>query len=96
MSVSVPRICPECGSDTYFAQNFPRVRDENARLRQEIERLAANHAVEKARGLLKQIEQEENQKFNQRKVHVQRLAINRLEKKIRSLKARPYEAEPMI
>lgn len=93
MSVSDPRHCPECGSDTYFAQNFGRMRDKAARLEDEIRRMAARHAVEKANWELKEIEREVGIRFIQGKAHRQLLALNQLEKRLRDLGHKPYEVD---
>ena len=39
--MTTPRICPECKSDTYFAREFSRVRDEAQFWRRQAEKAAA-------------------------------------------------------
>lgn len=90
MSVSDPRVCPECGSDTYFAQEFERMRDRCYRIKDEYERQAARFAVERAKWQLEQFENQEDRKGLQGKVHRQRQVINRLEKKLRKLGVAPH------
>lgn len=93
-------VCPECGSNIYFAEHFPRVRDENFRLKAEIERQAAEHAVEKARWKVEEISREEERTFrglrpnaNRSKVERQTAVIRRLEQRLRDAGLMPYAEE---
>lgn len=94
MSVSEPRVCSECGSDTYFAQNFAEMRDKLQDLREDYKRQAAKHAVEKAQWRLDELDREGRYRFLQGKAHRQRLVINRLEAKLRRLGVTPHAPDP--
>ncbi len=93
MSVSEPRICPHCGSDTYFAQNFGRVRDKAAALELEMYRRTKQHAADILRLELAALDKANEHAWLQRKAHKQRLVINRLEAKLRKLGQVPHEPE---
>ena len=93
MSDKSPRICPDCGSDTFFADNFERVRDEAFRLRKEFEHQAARHAVERAQWELQRFDNDEGRRGMQEKIQRQRKVINRLERRLRALSVKPYAQE---
>lgn len=89
-----PRICPDCGSDTFFADNFERVRDESFRLRREYEAQAARHAVERAQWELARFDTDEGRRGMQEKIQRQRRTINRLEERLRKAYVQPHAEEP--
>lgn len=72
-------ICPECGANEYFQDNWSRIVDENQRLRNEIERQAARSAVVEAKHRISELEREERQRWEQGKVLRQRERIKQLE-----------------
>lgn len=84
------RVCPECGSDPWFSQEFPRVRDENHALRNRLVVSAKEHAAEKMLWDIERMEMEEWKRSNSRKVSRQTRVIRRLEKRLRELGAFPY------
>lgn len=90
MSVSEPRVCPHCGSDTYFAQNFPRLVQKTAALEDQVRRMAAQHGVERANWQLEKIERANERTWLAQKAHKQRLVINKLEAKLRKLGKVPH------
>lgn len=93
MSVSDPRHCPECGSDTYQAQGFERQLRRASRLQGELERQAMHHAAEVARLKILLMDAKEEKSWLQSKTHKQRLQLNRLEKKLRARGQQPYAKE---
>lgn len=96
MSVPIPRTCEECGSDTYFAQEFASMRDRLYRVMDQYRRQALQHAAAKAQWELRIYELEERAKSTQAKAHRQRLALNRLEAKLRARGERPYAKAPEV
>jgi hypothetical protein len=87
------RDCPECGANLYFANNFGRVRDENQRLRRELEREAAAHAITKAKHVIAEIERQEHSRWLQDKVNRQRIALRALQEV--ATRPAPREAPPV-
>ena len=88
-----PRWCPECGTDTYFARNFDRVRDKSYAIEEQLRRMCASYGVDRANWELEKIDRDQNKRWLQRKVDSQRKVINRLENKLLSLKKQPYTAD---
>lgn len=82
--------CPECGSNPWFSQEFPRVRDENLALRDRLVREAKKHAAEKMLWEIERMKWEEWQRANQRKTVRQGRVIRRLEERLRGMGAFPY------
>ena len=52
-------VCECCGSNVYFAREFPRLRGENEALRHELERIHARMGVVEARQRIAEIEAKE-------------------------------------
>jgi len=87
----VANVCECCGSNVYFAREFPRLRGENEALRHELERIHARMGVVEARQRIAEIEAKEKQRAEQSKAERQRRVIVRLEKKLRALgEGKPY------
>lgn len=93
MSDKRPRICPECGSDTYFAQNWGRLSAKLTATEEQIRRMAAAHGVQAANWELEKINREQVNRWLQQKVDSQRKALNRLENKMLKLGKQPYKDE---
>lgn len=90
-----PRVCACCGSDTWFAQNFERIRDQGERIRKEYVRQGAAHAVERAEWQLKQFDHMEEHRGLHSKIQRQRGVIRRLEARLRKAGVLPHvPAEP--
>lgn len=70
------------------------MRDLGYRLREEMKRQAARFAIERAEFEMREIERQESHKALQAKTQRQRLAINKLEKKLRALKVQPHADLP--
>lgn len=75
------RICEHCGSDTYFAENFDRLRDYNDRLSKQIVQERSRTAIAVASKDLKIMELEERMKWLQRKVAKQKDALRKIQEK---------------
>ena len=71
--------CEHCGANEYWQENWPRIVGENQRLRAELERVSAEHAITRAKHTIKELEQAERQTWEQGKVHRQRARIKELE-----------------
>lgn len=91
MSDKRPRVCPECGSDTFQAQDYAKVVSERYEVYDRFKRRFAQHAMEQAQWEIDKIRLEDSTKSLQRKVASQRKALNRLENKLLKLKRQPYE-----
>lgn len=81
-------ICPECGTDT--SVDHGRVLIENDRLRREIQRLYRDMDCLRANNTLTRVRLQTDTEWIKKKVSKQRAVINRLETKLRELKAQPY------
>jgi predicted RNase H-like nuclease (RuvC/YqgF family) len=77
------RVCEHCGSDRYFAEQFPRLRDINAQLHRRVERVHSQAAVNEARLEMQLMETAEEKRWLQAKVRKQARVIRRLEEKMR-------------
>jgi len=82
--------CPECGSNIWFAQEFPRVRDESIALRKRLVNQAREHAAEKMMWEIERMEMEEWKRSHSRKCNKQQKVIRRLETRLREFKQQPY------
>jgi hypothetical protein len=88
-----PRVCPHCGSDTYFADNFERVRDRMHRLEKERERTAREHAVVVAKLELALFDKEDEHRWLQAKVKKQKRVIGQMAARLAAVGRKPYEAD---
>lgn len=88
------RICECCGSDPFKTKDYDKVVAERTEVGYRFKRLHADHALEKAQWILREITLEEGTKYLQQKVIRQSKAIQRLEAKIKRLGKQPYEKDP--
>lgn len=86
-----PRECPECGSDTWKAQDYDKLYKENWEIADRLKKMAAQHGLLSAQWELQKIRLEAGMKSLQQKCNRQRAALNRLENKLISLNKKPYE-----
>ncbi len=82
------RICPHCGSDTYFAREFPRVRDQSQWWRREAEKLAAEVAQLKLAAEHSRWRDRTDVAWLQGKVVAQRRALKRLNDEVNAERIR--------
>ena len=88
-----PRVCPECGSDTFKAQDYDKAVSERYEVYDRFKRRFAQHAMEQAQWEIDKIRLEDATKSLQRKVNAQRKALNRLENKMLKLGKQPYKED---
>jgi hypothetical protein len=72
--------CEHCGSNLYFAQNFPRVRDKAQYLQRELEKALALLAKEQAERKLERWERENEKSWLQQKVHRQTKVLEKFQR----------------
>lgn len=81
-------ICQSCGTDT--SVDHGRTLIENAQLRRQILRLHRDMQELRANNMLTTVRLQTDSEWIKKKVSKQRDVINRLEIKLRELKAQPY------
>lgn len=82
--------CPECGSNIYFAENFPRVRDRLHRVEEDRDRVVAKNAAEIHNLRFELGERDRVKEGMQRKINAQSRRIRQLEKRLRDHSVFPY------
>lgn len=87
----MPRVCEHCGSDTYKAENFDRVRDSLTKYRERCENLARRNGLLQVRLEISGADAVEERAGLQRKVNRQARVIRRLEDRLRKLGRKPHE-----
>lgn len=88
----LPPICPTCGSDTYKAKNFDRVRDQATFLRRELATAMAKLGIEQAERRLERWNRQKGHSYEQMKVHRQAQEIKRLQAALSQRVRHPDEA----
>ncbi len=72
-------ICPSCGANDYFQDNWSRIVEENDRLRRELSLEAERHAATRVMHRIKELEADTRETWAQGKVARQREALRALE-----------------
>lgn len=88
--MKTPRVCPECGSDTYFAENFDRIRDKSYAVEERMKRMAAQHAIAEANHVIRDLDRTNEKAWLARKSSEQAKVIRHLEQRLRDHGIKPY------
>lgn len=86
-------ICESCGADPFKTIDYDMIIKEKYEIGQKFKRLHADHGLEKAQWILREIELTESMKYLQQKTLKQAAAIRNLEAKLKRLGQQPYREE---
>jgi hypothetical protein len=92
---SLPRICPECGTDRRVAHRaIEYERRDLQKVRAAANKIAEDNGRLRLRVHVLELEREERESALRRKISRQAKALARLETRLRELGARPHEGAP--
>lgn len=83
--------CPQCGADPFKTWDYDKITKEFKEVSERFKKVMAQHGLDRAEWILKELKLEESMKYMQQKTKKQTTALRKLEQRVLRLGRQPYE-----